>query len=101
MRPTTRSSRRGPNRAYDVEATGEFEELAASSALYWRAMASASSSLTSGGFTAPAARMPRPRLLLATVEDADAAEAEGVLPLKGPILLALAADEDRAIAANL
>ena len=88
---------------YGVEAIAELAELAASSELYWSAMASASSSLTPGGFTMPAPRplRPPPLATVVAVEDAVAAEAEGALPLKGPMLLALAADEDRAMAANL
>ena len=87
--------------AYCVGAIEELAELTASSTLYWSAMASASSSLTPGGFTAPAARTPRPPPLgtVVAVEDADAAE--GALPLKWPMFLALAADEDRAMAAYL
>lgn len=91
--------------AHEMAVTAELVVLlAASSALYCRAMASASSSLTPGGFTVPDRALPAPPL--ATVDDAVDADAEAEADaadgtLKGPMLLELAADEARATAAIL
>lgn len=75
--------------------------LAASNALYCSAIASASSSLTPGGFTVPERTTPPPRALEPLGDAVYEEEVEDAEGLKGPMLLALAADEDRAIAAIL